>query len=177
MPYAVELLFDKETEEYIYGIWDILHRTGLNRYMIESGGKPHITLAIYDTVNYPRFEERVEHFFGGVEGFPLNFSSVGMFPGGRGTVFLAPTVTSGLLDVHGRFHHAFKDHDDLAWEYYKPGLWVPHCTVSTDTDYETAIEVLNLINETFRGMTAQVNAVVIVKFRPIKHMLYVKLGC
>lgn len=177
MPYAVELLFDKETEEYIYGIWDILHRTGLNRYMIESGGKPHITLAIYDTVNYPLFEERVELFLKDMEGFPLRFSSFGMFPGGRGTVFIAPTVTSHLLDVHSRFHRVFKDYDGLAWEYYRPGVWVPHCTVSTDTGHQTAIEVFNIVNETFQGMTAQVNAVAIVKFRPIEHMLCVNLHC
>ncbi len=175
MPYTVVLLFDEETEKYIYGIWDHLNRTGLNKYMLDSGGKPHITLAIYDTVDYSRFRERVERFFEDMRSFPLRFSSVGMFPGGQSTVFIAPTVTGHLLDVHNRFHHALKDYAHLAWEHYRPGVWVPHCTISMDTDYETAIEILKLFNGRFRGMTAQVIAAAIVKFRPIEYMLHMKL--
>lgn len=175
MPYAVELLFDNKTENYIYDIWKELHRTGLNRYMLDSGGKPHITLSIYKTVDYSNFEKRLKLFFKNVNPFTLTLASIGVFPESRGAVFLALTVTDQLLDIHRRFHDAFGDYDELAWDFYKPGKWVPHCTISVDTNHNTAMKVVDYMVERFRPMDIRIESVVIVKFRPINHLLHVNL--
>ncbi|MFU0799736.1 MAG: 2'-5' RNA ligase family protein [Xylanivirga thermophila] len=175
MPYSVELLFDEETENKIYGIWDELYNKGLSEYMKVSGSKPHITLAIYKTVDYPTFESRVEHFFKGSEPFKVNFCSIGVFPGESTTVFYQPVVDDNLISVNRNFFNAFRDYDDKAWDYYKPGNWIPHMTMSLGTDFEKGMDIIRLLGASFTSFEATVEGVVIVKFRPVHHMLQIDL--
>jgi len=42
MPYAVEMFFDKESDEYIRGLWRTLRESGISSYMYDSENVPHI---------------------------------------------------------------------------------------------------------------------------------------
>jgi 2'-5' RNA ligase len=56
---------------------------------------------------------------------PFVLASAGTFPGPEGAVFLAPVVDDALLGVHREWHALAPG----GMEHYRPGAWVPHCTV------------------------------------------------
>jgi 2'-5' RNA ligase len=171
MPYAVELLFDSKSEKIIYDIWKEIYEKGWCSYLIESDSKPHITLAIYNKVNLEEFEKRLQDCYKDTPSFKLVLSSIGIFPQNLGTVFIAPAASSQLQEVHQKLYETFQDYRDQEYAYYRPGLWAPHCTISMDTDHETAIQIINHISKKFQSVEIKVTSIVIVKFRPVNHVL------
>ncbi len=160
MPYAVELLFDEEGEARVRRIWEALKAAGLGAYMVESGSIPHITLAVYDSPSTSdtgnlsriaeiRFFKRLGEFAARWAPFAVNFGSVGAFPQ-SGTVFLAPIPSEDLLMIHRHFHCSFDDFEANGWKYYKPSLWVPHCTLSANAEDSAVPEVIRLVLGKFR---------------------------
>lgn len=176
MPYAVELLFDEEGEARVRRIWEALKAAGLGAYMVESGSIPHITLAVCDSLSTSdtgnlsriaeiRFCKRLGEFAARWAPFAVNFGSVGAFPQ-SGTVFLAPIPSEDLLMIHRHFHCSFDDFEANGWKYYKPSLWVPHCTLSANAEDSAVPEVIRLVLGKFRPFRVVIAAASLVRFQP-----------
>jgi hypothetical protein len=60
------------------------------------------------------------------------FGSVGIFLGERSVLFLAPVVTEPLLALHRRVDEHIQGLALPMFELYRPGRWVPHCTLAMD---------------------------------------------
>ena len=129
MHHAVEMLLDAPAEAAIRSVWERLRDEGVSATMLDIGARPHVTLAVYNRLDPDAFRAAAAPFFASEPTVPVRFSSAGTFGGHGGVAFLAPVVTSELLDLHTRFHARFAEHDDDAWPYYRPGAWVPHATV------------------------------------------------
>ena len=220
MPYAVELLFDAEGETRVRCVWKALKAAGLSSYMVDSESRPHITLAVYDSLEnqgnrcsqcnqgmessrvhsnrarqemylevegnqdnkgcginrgWPeesprsriheiRFCKRLGEFAAKWPPFTIRFGSVGTFPMSGGTVFLAPVPSEDLLMIHRYFHCCFDDLEANEWEYYKPYMWVPHCTLSTRTADSAVPDIVRLALEKFRPFAVEIGEVSLVKF-------------
>jgi hypothetical protein len=132
MPFAVEMYMDSVSEAAILGFCEAIADAGLSSSVLKSGVRPYVSLALYKKIDLADFRSELELFSDNVESFSVNFTSIATFPTEEGVVFLAPTVTQELLDVHSRFHKAFSRYRPEASEYYLPGQWVPHCTVAMD---------------------------------------------
>ena len=65
---------------------------------------------------------------------PLEFSHVGIFPAPHPVIFLAPTVTQPLLDLHTRVNRLLDRIGDQPDPFYLPGQWDPHCTLAIEFD-------------------------------------------
>lgn len=48
-----------------------------------------------------------------------------------GTLFLAPALSSELLDFHRNHHTYFKAFNENENSFYLPGKWGPHCTIAS----------------------------------------------
>src|SRR5262245_46222316 len=129
MPYAIELALDPETAAVVRRVWRELADAGI-QYMAASGARPHISLGIWESLDRDRAETELTRFAAERSPVRLAFASVGLFP--RVAVFLAPTVTADLLELHAGFHRRFARLGDVPWAHYQPGAWVPHCTLATD---------------------------------------------
>ena len=130
MPFAVELFFDTKTENYIRNAWKAIKKTGISSPLFDAGYRPHVSLGVCSRIDSTAFEAELSFFAERVAPFPLTLSSVGIFPGMEGVIFLGVTVTDYLLDVHAAFHKVFKTHAQEQSEYYAVGKWVPHCTLA-----------------------------------------------
>lgn len=82
------------------------------------------------------------------ESFYIDFPSVGTFPS-NGTVFLAPTVTSKLLELHYSYHHFFQDFNDNSKSYYIPEKWVPHRTMMNHLNAKQFLYVMEYVYQKF----------------------------
>lgn len=130
MPFAVALLLDARAARAVEGVWDRLAAARLGVRMRETAVRPHVTLAVYEDLDLEPFRVQVEAFFAAETPADVALSGVGTFQANPGVLFLAPVVTPELLDLHERFHRRFDHLADGAWAYYRPGSWVPHCTLA-----------------------------------------------
>src|SRR5215831_15503479 len=121
MPYAVELALDPKSAAVVWRVWREMADAGIE-YMATSGAWPHVSVGIWETLDRDRAEAELARFAAETSPFPLTFASVGLFP--RVAVFLAPTVTVDLLQLHAGFHRRFARFGEAAWAHYQPGIWV-----------------------------------------------------
>ena len=130
MPFAVELFFDTHAEKQICDAWEAIQKAGISSPLVDAGYRPHVSLGVCSRIDSIAFEAELSTFAENVAPFPLTLSSVGIFPGAEGVIFLGVTVTEHLLDVHATFHKVFKTHAQEQFEHYAVGKWVPHCTLA-----------------------------------------------
>jgi 2'-5' RNA ligase len=123
MGLAVELYFDGAAERAVRGVWEAVRAASGSSRLFDLASRPHVSLAVYsEGVRGP-----LEGALAAFRAAPLPFvlASVGTFPGAEGAVFLAPVADEALLRMHAAWHAGAPQ----SHEYYRPGAWVPHCTV------------------------------------------------
>lgn len=129
MSFAVEMFFDEAADRAVRAAWKAMADAGISTATMDGISRPHVTLAVSDEIG-ATFKNALALFAKEIPPFELIFSHIGAFNTAEGVVFLAPTVTRGLLDLHQRFHAFFDQHAAKKWPYYLPGAWVPHCTLA-----------------------------------------------
>ena len=163
MLYAVELYFDKETEEKIMRLPQGIAEKGLSTRYLEWKTRPHITLGLFNNIDLEKCDTLLEEFTKQVKSLPAHLSSIGVFNNSR-CIFLSPVVTRELLQLHLNFHDTFSFCDHSGYEYYLPDIWAPHCTVmlgNSDDDnafYEAAKHVIENY-EVLHGLFCEISFV------------------
>ncbi|WP_344075501.1 2'-5' RNA ligase family protein [Luedemannella helvata] len=126
---ALELYFDTVAEQRIKTLWRALTAAGVNNQGEHSHGRhrPHVSLvaaheldpvAINDALSGLAVPPPIE----------LTFGHVGQFPGG--VLWLGPAPTNPLLELHAEVVRRLDAAGVEFWPLYRPGVWVPHCTLS-----------------------------------------------
>jgi 2'-5' RNA ligase len=179
MGYSVELLFDEKSEKIIIEYWKILHESNSGSFMYLKGGKPHISLAVYNNEmeHIDKLKEIVVNIFQNMKKFKINLSSIGVFPGKEMVTFLNPKPSPKLLHVQSTLYSEIRKHKikKFYWGHYKPRIWVPHCTMivnETSDKHTTGLEILGRIYE---PMEVTVAKVAIAEFFPYKCILEMEL--
>ncbi|MEW2141850.1 2'-5' RNA ligase family protein [Micromonospora vinacea] len=126
---AVELYLDPDATRRIRVLWDALEAEGVQsmRSLLEQRHRPHVSLMVA-----PRFdrEQVAEALQGIVVAAPLrlDFQHAGQFVGR--VLWLGPAPTPELLAHHRLVHERLAAAGIPLAEHYRPGRWVPHCTLS-----------------------------------------------
>lgn len=129
MQYAVEMYFDAASELRLNSLWDEFAKFGASS-MRDSESRPHVSLAIADSVDLQATHELLDRFGRCTNAFPISLRSLGFFIFRGHIAYLAPKVTPELLALHGRFFREFSVLASRIWPYYEPAVWVPHCTIA-----------------------------------------------
>ena len=128
MPYAITLLLDDEAAARITRLNDALDRAGLAGPAARSDAPPHVTLGVYSNgADADALRNTAATLGRSWRPLPVGFSSLGVFPGMPGVLFVAPVVTSALLVRHAQLlaRHRCDGH-------FASGAWVPHITLAQD---------------------------------------------
>ena len=173
MAYAVELALDPTAADAVRHVWRELADAGIGD-VAGSGARPHVTLGIWDTLDFHGADTEVTRFAAETDPVELTLASVGLFPGIA--VFLAPTVTIGLLGLHASFHRRFARFGTGVWDHYREGTWVPHCTVATDMEPDQFAKALAIAGRVPLPLQCRLVDVGIVEFRPVKQLVSRTLG-
>ena len=134
MPYAAEVYFDDASSRSVTRIWERLAEAGVSRSMLKEGYRPHWSFAVSDELDVEALAVDLAAFMRGWRPLTTTLSSIGAFPTSEGAVFYGVTVTDALLDLHREFFRIFEPRAGGAWSYYRPGIWVPHCTLGYGLD-------------------------------------------
>ncbi|MEH0845000.1 2'-5' RNA ligase family protein [Micromonospora sp. CPCC 205711] len=126
---ALELYLDTDATRRIRVLWDALEAEGVQslRSLLAQRHRPHVSLAVA-----PRFDPArvAEALAGTVVAAPLrlSFQHAGQFVGR--VLWLGVTPTAELLAHHALVHDRLSRAGVELLEHYRPGRWVPHCTLS-----------------------------------------------
>ena len=172
MPYAIELYLNTESSKTIDEIRNKLILEGIN---IDQGTKPHISLGIYNEVKIEDFITELQIFSRKIKSLNVNLSSIGMFVTQEPVIYLAPTVTKELLDIHAKFHSYFEKYKNQAWDYYLPNNWVPHCTLAMNLDNDMVNRVIEICSKISLPLKAKLDRIGLIEFKPNKQLIEYKL--
>ncbi len=126
---ALELYFDSVAEQRVKTLWRALTAAGVNNQGEHSHGRhrPHVSLVAADELDPVAITNALD---GLVVPPPitLTFGHVGQFPGG--VLWLGPAPSPDLLRLHAEVVERLDAASVEFWPLYRPGVWVPHCTLS-----------------------------------------------
>lgn len=173
MPFAIELALDAASAAVVRHVWRELETAGLT-YMARSGAHPHLSLGIWDTLDLPGFRTALAAFAWEIEPIDVMLAHVRTFS--TGAVFLAPEADPRLAALHAGFHRRFAHLGTGAWDYYVPGSWVPHCTLAMDLTEDLTPTALAIARRAPLPLTARLDRIGIVAFRPVTQLCAFDLG-
>ncbi|MCE7987304.1 MAG: 2'-5' RNA ligase family protein [Caldilinea sp. CFX5] len=176
MPFAVHLFFDKEIEQRIIDVWQTLAVSDIAPYMYHSNNRPHLTLAIFKQVDVTAAIEQLQHFAQTIPPFPVTLSHFGLFHSTEGVIFVAPTVTAHLLEVHRQLHQHDSHFGQDSLSYYLPDRWVPHCSLALGVTPEKKLKAVELVHQLPLPLQGQIAQVGLIEFRPVKHLVHFSLS-
>jgi len=145
MNYAIELVFDKDSQNTINHIRQQLSENGVHDEAVKLN---HISIGDYQTDNIEGLKRKVVEFSRTIKPFDLSLVSVGTFMTEENVIFLEPVMTEELMDIHRRFINFMKDFDGKLNQYYDIDKWMPHSTIAirlSDKELFKGIELLKEI--------------------------------
>ncbi|MEM5773539.1 MAG: 2'-5' RNA ligase family protein [Anaerolineaceae bacterium] len=124
MGFAVELYFDEHSDQAIRKMW-----AAAGSSLPAMNADPHISLSLHADVDTARMDTLLREFAARTPCLTVSFPALASFLSPEGVIYLAPTVTEPLLNLHKAFHQALDKAGIPSHPYYRPGGWMPHCTV------------------------------------------------
>lgn len=173
MSYSIELYMDKEASAAITKIHSILEKNGIS---IDEGMEPHVSLCIYGNLPIEKFKDELRLFARKIEPFEVSFFSIDAFKTEKPVIFLAPKITPELLDAHLQFHDNFSKYSNSVYEYYKPKVWIPHCTLCMGLSQEMYIKASKILKDIQLPIKGTFEQIGIFKIQPNEQLSIFNLG-
>ena len=168
MPYSAELMLAAPAAHEIDALCERLEQDPDLQTYRRLGSAPHISLAVYDQVDTQAFGAALRKFAGTLRRTPVELNQIGVFAHDECVLFLAPVVTTGLLDLHRRYHEFFGGFAKSCWDYYRPGNWCPHVTLAMNLAPPALATALERVAPLWRGLTTFVDAVRFASYPPLR---------
>ncbi|MFC4067140.1 2'-5' RNA ligase family protein [Actinoplanes subglobosus] len=125
---ALELYLDVDTTRRVRTLWRALEAEGIPSLgSLHQRHRPHLSLAAAHRIDPQAVTAALDGFPVG-RGLTVGIDFVGQFVGR--VLWLGVTVTEELLAHHRAVHERLTAGGVEVWDHYRPGLWVPHCTIS-----------------------------------------------
>lgn len=178
MQYAIELYFDKETEQKLFELAQKVADNNISTKFLQWKTRPHVTLGCFNDVDEVLCIEKLKEFAQRHKAMPADLDSVGMFNDTK-VVFINPTMNRKMYDMQRDLYQELIDFDTKGWEWYLPDEWVPHCTIAlTGEDDEDAFyKASELILREFKKTWGKFSSVGLVKITfPVEEIFTVKFS-
>lgn len=144
--HSIQLFFDDESENLISSYINELRSNGLlNENLIKERYKPHISLAVYRALEAEYAERVLQTLATRFTQFELRFSHFGIFSAELKVLYLGPTFSPALRDIHCSLHTQYRERPERCWEYYLPDNWIPHCGLMVDKESDNITQGLRLL--------------------------------
>jgi len=175
MPYAIVLYLDHHSEDLVKGFWKQLAQNDISSEILDSGIRPHITLAIFEELYCQPCDNELARLAPKTAHLKILVSHLGVFPQPEMVLFLAPTPTSELLNFHKKIHSLLSKDAIKPWEMYQPGKWVPHCTLALNLDQNQLNKAISLCGEIELPLQMRATQIGAVQFKPVTDLFRYEL--
>lgn len=162
MTYGIILLLEEqESQSLRKAFYDL--DSSLLRLQIA----PHISLALFDNADQDTVLRMAESLSECTAPFRVRFSSLGLFLGPENILFLSPVVTRELLQIHEDLYGRCMAQGLVYDERYRPGLWVPHCTLDEKVSLDKTLRDITYLAEHAPLGEYLVDRVIVAEFFPV----------
>lgn len=178
MKYAIELYYDKETEDKLFELVKRVADEKISTKFLEWKSRPHLTLACFNDVEETKCIEKLKVFAKNHKAMPAYIGSIGMFNDTK-TIFVSPIMNSSMYQFQRELHEILNGFDIKGWEWYCPDRWVPHCTIAlTREDNDDAFfKASDLLLHEFKKMSGKFVSIGLVKVSfPVEEIFTVELA-
>lgn len=178
MQYAIELFFDKKTEDKLFHLAKRIADEKISTKYLEWKTRPHLTLACFNDVNETLCVEKLKSFTQNHKVMPAHIGSIGMFNDTK-TIFVSPIMNSSMYQLQRELHEHLKEFDTKGWEWYCPDRWVPHCGIAltSEDENEAFFRASDLLLREFTKMSGEFVAIGLVKVSfPVEEIFTVELS-
>ncbi len=127
---------------------------------------PHLTLAVYDAIAEQQLRAALRAVFLDSPGIRLRFSRIAVFDAPRPVFWAAPDDHEALARAHAAVHRALPV--KLCREYYRPGCWIPHCTLATAVRADRIDEAKAFAAGGFEPFEVEFSVADCVEFYPVR---------
>ena len=178
MQYAIELFFDKETEQELFDQARLVAERGLSSKYLEWNTRPHVTLACFEDVDEESCTALLSEFARSHTQPPAHIGSFGAFTDTK-TIFASPIMNESMFQLQRELFEHMSEFDSTNYVWYHPDRWVPHCglaLMSEDSD-EAFYQACDLILRNFRKLNGTFESVGLVRISfPVKEIFTAELG-
>lgn len=108
MQYAIELYFDKATEQKLFNLAKRVADEKLSTKFLEWKTRPHLTLACFNGVDEDKCIKLLDEFSKSHSRMPAYIAFVGMFTDTK-TIFVSPVINGSLLHFIGNYTNTLKN--------------------------------------------------------------------
>ena len=141
MALALEMELEPGADRAIRDLWSRLEPLGVPSLEGHVPSiRPHLSLTVTDDADGLR-----EHALGlalrGVE-TEIEMAAVSLFPADLSVLVLAVAPAPELVALHERVSTALGAAGVDIWPHYRPGTWLPHCTLSMGVPADALAEAL-----------------------------------
>jgi 2'-5' RNA ligase len=175
MPVAIEFFLDEPSAGVVRQIWREIAEAGVSPYLHTSGVRPHLTLAVGESVDGPAAEVAMREWAAARPPGSTTFNNVGVTSSEFANVFLPAIVTADLLALHAELHRKVAGLFNAPSERYLPGRWTPHCTLVERVPSELLGKTFAIIRKTQLPLEAHFSEVGLVDFSPLRQRCAVPL--
>jgi hypothetical protein len=144
---ALELYLDQVADRRLRRLWDAMEEAGIPslRDLTHGRHRPHVSLTAAATLDAAPVTQALAGLVLAAP-LPLRLDFVGLF---RGRVlWLGVTPTADLLAHHATVSARLAEAGVATYDEYRPGTWVPHCTVSMRVPHPLIPPALRLCLDT-----------------------------
>ena len=167
MTFAISIKCENQSGDVIRSLWSEAALLEQNPSMENLHYPPHITLAIYDDAVISELAQSVDSVFGGSGCFHIRFESIGYFDTPDSIVlWAAPSTSESLMAAHSAVHAAIDP--ALCRPTYRPGAWVPHCSLATSIDRSRRDEALQFATQNIESFDVVFDFADCVRFLPVE---------
>ncbi len=175
MPFAIQLFFEPGSDATVRRLWEAEADAGVPFPLRDSGNRPHFSLAIYSELDVLVCTSHLNSFAQRLSPFPLSIASLGIFPGEQAVIFLAPIISSSLLNLHMQVHQLLQGMGTLPSAYYLPGHWTPHCTLATRVPPHLLSQAVAIgLGRSF-PFSLSIEEIGIIEYPPVTHLFSCQL--
>jgi len=166
MACAINIRSDNDTADQIRSLWGDASLLEQLPSMDSLNYPPHLTLAVYDELDSSLAVEAVKEIFTGFKTQTIRFERLGMFEATHALIlWAAPSISSEMIHAHGQIHKIIDA--NLCRPNYRPGAWVPHCSLATSVPTTRKEEAVAFANRTTK-MDVVFDVVDCALFKPVK---------
>lgn len=128
---------------------------------------PHLTLAIYDEISREELFAGFDAAIGCLDSLSVRFTSLGYFNTPYGIIlWAAPEAPQAVLNAHTKIHSTVDP--NLCRPNYRPGAWVPHCSLATSISKDREDEAVTIAERGIEPFDVTFDAADCASFMPVQ---------
>ena len=128
---------------------------------------PHISLAIFDDIDADKLFHAFDSAILGTSQITSRFERLSYFEAPHAIIlWAAPTLPPMAHSLHARVHSLIET--DFCRDNYRPGTWVPHCSLATTIDRSRKAEAVDIANRSIKPFDLVFDVVDCASFLPVE---------